>query len=150
MRSVRALDVLFTAQSAINLLSRVVASQTGNLCRVDRHASVQEDTVDDSIKLGTSSNDSSPSKIVNVAPASSQKPPASAQMASRVLETRPSDIKLKNNVIIDGKGSSVSHIGVRQRYTKPASQFFQTLQPNSLEYTAPVSTRTSPCLFLTI
>jgi hypothetical protein len=105
MRSVRALDVLFTAQSAVNLLSRVVASQTGNLCRVEPQTYTHtQDTT---------------------------------RTSEPLLQE---DTKSALNLDLVSKEASTLHVGVRQRYTKPSSKLFESLEPNSLQQSPPVRT----------
>jgi hypothetical protein len=140
MRSVRALDVLFTAQSAVNLLSRVVTSQTGKLCRVEprTYTHTQDASVDASSgPTSPFTNDSTHEAV----PPAAQRVPNHGETVKRNSEpllqedTKPT---LNSNSV--SKEVSTSHVGVRQRYTKPSSKLFESLEPNSLQQIPPVST----------
>lgn len=137
MRSVRALDVLFTAQSAVNLLSRVVASQTGSLCRVDPQASAQEVPTEEPTSPASSSTNNSEPRIINVVPSSSRNRSADVDAVSQNLEHRSINASLAPNMNTVSQEAPKSHVGVRQRYTKPTSKLFQSLDANSLEYATP-------------
>lgn len=150
MRSVRALDVLFTAQSAINLLSRVVASQTGNLCRVDPHASTHEANAEDSNNHNTTSRNDIKPNVVNVASYSPKNPPAGIEVAPYTSKPHIIDAVHTSNEKTASKEPSISHISVRQRYTKPTSNLFRSLEPNSLEPVTKVNECSFMSFFLTL
>jgi hypothetical protein len=143
MRSVRALDVLFTAQSAVNLLSRVVASQTGKLCRVEpqTYTQTQDANVDTSSSPASPLTNDLTHEAFDGAPPAAQGVRNHGETGMRTLEPLlQEDTTPTLNLNSVSKELSTSHVGVRQRYTKPSSKLFESLESNSLQQIPPVST----------
>jgi hypothetical protein len=142
MRSVRALDVLFTAQSAVNLLTRVVTSQTGKLCQVEprTYTHIQDANVDASSGPTSSFTSDSTHEALNGVPPAAQRVPNHGETVMHTSEPLlQEDTKSTLNLNSVSKEASTSHVGVRQRYTKPSSKLFESLEPNSLQQFPPVS-----------
>lgn len=143
MRSVRALDVLFTAQSAVNLLSRVVASQSGKLYRVEPriYTHTQDANVEPSSSPNSNFTNDSMHDTFDGVPPAARTLSNHGETATRISEPLPGEAtKPTSNLNPVSIEMSTRHVGVRQRYTKPSSKLFESLEPNSLQQIPPVST----------
>ncbi|KAG8834896.1 hypothetical protein FRC17_006443 [Serendipita sp. 399] len=148
MRSVRVLDVLFAANSAINLLSRVATSQASKVCRLQEKPS-SSDIAEPSQResKGTSLKEDEEVVLRNGNSA--------ATTTTEVLSEAPatplpgiSNIEQNyqvNNAPNASKDASLSRRTIRERYAKTPSVLYQTLEPPSLEKqdTTPMTMRAS-------
>jgi hypothetical protein len=142
MRSVRALDVLFTAQSAVNLLSRVATSQASKLCSVRRepiqHGApqaasneyIQKETVVNRTESAAESLNAARTTLTNIQEvvdaSTEQHRRQGSPLSSKLLQ-------LKDNA------PELSRQNVRERYSKPPSALFKTIDPTLIEETKSVS-----------
>jgi len=141
MRSVRVLDVLFTAQSAVNLLSRVVASQTGTTCRIEAkaHTYEQSSNIEESNGTASSVNTKPVDDGFDAAPSESQSKQNHGEQIIRSWETRPQENAQHTLGATPAMGEEpLRHVGVRQRYTKRPIESFEL---GSLPQIPPVSRR---------
>lgn len=137
MRSVRALDVLFTAQAAVNLLSRVAASQATKICAVQ-----DEPVTEISQQEATKSNTAELRPISDAQPIPSSPLPTQEDLrdAQTIQERQPpvASINLSN---ISDNGPVLSRQEVKKRYTKPPSALFRSIDPSSLDKANAVGSR---------
>ncbi|KAG8846379.1 hypothetical protein FRB91_000868 [Serendipita sp. 411] len=142
MRSVRVLDVLFTANSAVNLLSRVAASQASKVCRLQETNPTFNDTVepaqqeDDGVLSKENLNVASRNETVGtvrpttVAEVLSENPAPSTPQAPQIEHKVPINISPTSSSTINAPSGLRS---VRERYAKIPSALYQSLEPRVLE-----------------
>jgi hypothetical protein len=141
MRSVRALDVLFTAQSAVNLLSRVATSQASKLCSVRQepiqHADPQAASNEHFQKETLVGSTEPAAESVNTAPTSTNM----QEVMGTSTEQRGYQESYGSSKLLHYKDntSALLRQGVRERYSKPPSALFQTIDPTLIEETKSVS-----------
>ncbi|KAG9021287.1 hypothetical protein FS842_006710 [Serendipita sp. 407] len=142
MRSVRVLDVLFTANSAVNLLSRVAASQASKVCRLQETNPTFNDTVEpaqqehDGVLSKENLNVASRNETVGtvrpttVAEVLSENPAPSTPQAQQIEHKVPISITPTSSDTINAPSAPRS---VRERYAKNPSALYQSLEPQVLE-----------------